>query len=169
VQVYRSDPTTRHVFGFEWNRTETKVDLTWYYDGQPSYNYSFWKALGDGGRSVYAKTKRIIDSSTRQWRVIPDVVCIEKPSFPCAGDGPCIQAAQWKCPDKFVADGEGVGDKLAYAMFKSFQDGFDAGYYLILNLAIGGDGVVAGNAQPAKDITETMTIHTVKRHVLSSP
>jgi beta-glucanase (GH16 family) len=169
VLVYRSDPTTRHTFGFQWKKADTSVELTWYYDGNPYYNYSFRKSLGDGGKWEYAKTKRIIDSSTKQWRTIPDLECIKSASWSCANAGACIQAAQvlGKCPDKFVPDADGVGDKLAYAMFQSFQDGFEAGYYLILNVAVGGDGVVKGGGAPASDITETMTIHGVKRHILS--
>jgi beta-glucanase (GH16 family) len=168
VQVYVSKPAERHTFGFEWKKGADSVELTWYYDGNPYYDYRFWRTAADGG-FTYGRSKRIIDKTTRQWREIPDVECVKSPSFDCANAGACIQAAQEPklCPDRYIADSAGVGDKLAYAMFKSFQDGFDAGYYLILNLAVGGDGVRTGNRQPESDITDTMTIHGVKRHILA--
>jgi len=100
----------------------------------------------------YSKKKYVRNALNTQWKIVED--------------NKCIQAAMYKCPDKYLNDSP-AKDKLAEAMFKSFESGFNSGYYLIINAAVGGDGVVKGNKPVANDINETMLIHSVKRFVIN--
>lgn len=156
VSLPKSNPQEKHTFGFMWDLGREKpmigrtVTFTWFYDGNPYFKYTFSRSAST---QWYSKSKFVRNGANTEWKLIKDDVC--------------IQAAEVtnRCPSLYLTDSE-TTDKLAEAMFRSFDRGFEAGYYLIINLAVGGDGVVKGNVPIAKDITDSMTIYSIKRYIM---
>lgn len=79
------------------------------------------------------------------------------PSGP-EGDLSCSKYTN-RCPSKY-------GVSLSEAAYKSFMNGFNSGYYLIINMAVGGDGVSPEPDIHAFPYTE-MKITQVHRYVIS--
>lgn len=154
VYLPKSNPQEVHTFGFMWDLGTEKqmigrtITLTWFYDGKPYFRYTFSRSAST---QSYSKMKFVRNAANTEWKAVKDDAC--------------IQAAEVtnRCPSLYLNDSE-TPDKLAEAMFRSFDRGFEAGYYLILNSAVGGDGVVKGNLPIAKDIVDTMTIYSIKRY-----
>jgi hypothetical protein len=70
---------------------------------------------------------------------------------------------QWTsiCPSKIPPY-----TSLVEAAYKSFQNGFESGYYLIINMAVGGNGVLPAPDKNNFPATE-MKIAQVKRYVIN--
>lgn len=156
VYLPNSDPQTKHKFGFMWDVQQATatvgktVILTWFYDGKPFYKYE----MIHNNDETYTKTKYLKNALNTAWKSVTDDKCI------------AASAYTNKCPSLYLPNSKSP-DKLAEAMFRSFDEGFDSGYYMILNLAVGGDGVVKDNKPVAKDINDSMTVYSIKRFVIN--
>ena len=122
-----------HNYGFEWNISDTRATLTWYFDGQPYYQVDMHKN-GDN----YSAMMRDLQG----------------------GNESQLFCQPWtnRCPSNY-------GVSLPKAAYDSFKHGFDSGYYLILNMAVGGNGV-SPTPNPNHFPTTEMKISKVSRYVI---
>ena len=126
-----------HKYGFEWNVSNSRVALTWYFDGKPYYQIE----MNKNNDKYTAFTRNIQNGQTN--------------NLFCQTD---------KCPTKY-------GVSLEEAAYQSFQNGFfgdqgdSEGYYLILNMAVGGP---VSPEPDAKNFPVTeMKISDVHRYIIN--
>lgn len=129
-----------HKYGLEWNIEETKVTLTWYFDGKPYFQIEM-----DKKDNKYVGLMRKLNG-------------MKETAFFCQ---------KWTsiCPSKY-------GITLEEATYNSFQNGFgmnaeNEGYYLIINMAIGGNGV-APTPDPKTFPKTEMKILDAHRFIIGS-
>lgn len=126
-----------HKYGFEWNVSNSMVALTWYFDGKPYYQIE----MNKNNDKYTALTRNIQNGQTN--------------NLFCQTD---------KCPTKY-------GVSLEEAAYQSFQNGFfgdqgdSEGYYLILNMAVGGPVSPEPDAKTFP-VTE-MKISDVHRYIIN--
>jgi beta-glucanase (GH16 family) len=126
-----------HKYGFEWNVNSSRVALTWYFDGKPYYQIE----MNKNNDKYTALTRNTQNGKTN--------------NFFC-------QTA--KCPTIY-------GVSLEKAAYQSFQNGFfgdqgdSEGYYLILNMAVGGP--VNPEPDPSTFPVTEMKISDVHRYIIN--
>ncbi len=138
-------PATRinndwHNYGLEWDVDPSQAKLTWYFDGQPFYQINLRHENGSYSAEMLN---------------------------PRTGEKKPLICQPWtnRCPSQ----PSGGHISLAEAAYRSFRNGFASGYYLIINMAIGGNGVSPEpSTEPGIFPYTEMKVSQVHRYIISA-